>query len=71
MVEQSAEEQPVDERRAGPRCERLPVGVGSVWIGREVMIERNVLLEDDDQVPNLPFVLLAAPLAPISIVPFR
>jgi hypothetical protein len=40
----------VNRRRAEGRAERLAVGVGSVRIGAEVVIERHVFLEDHDDV---------------------
>src|SRR5262249_43899693 len=48
-----ARREPVDRRRTWPRVKRwLPGRVDGHRIGREVLIERVVLLEDDDEVPD-------------------
>jgi len=67
VIQQSAGKQPVDEGRVRLGSKRLTVGIGGVWIGREIVIERDVLLKDDDHVANLLVRSIEAEAVPVAI----
>ena len=52
VIEQTSGKQSVDERGAGLRRKRRPVGIRRVRIGGEIVVEGDVLLKDDHEMTN-------------------